>query len=122
LKKILIYNTGGGLGDSVQIINLILSLKKKFHDYEIYLLQGNQEYLFENKLKDLNLNFIKKTKIEILYFGFRLKHFLEIDKIVKRNKLYFDIIIDLQSKLRNTLILKRIPHTFLFSSTLNFFF
>jgi ADP-heptose:LPS heptosyltransferase len=122
LKKILIYNTGGGLGDSVQIVNLILSLKKKFDGYEIYLLQGNQEYLFETKLKDLNLNFIKKPKIEILHFGFRWKHFLEIGKIVKRNNLYFDIIIDLQSKLRNTLILKRIPHTFLFSSTLNFFF
>jgi ADP-heptose:LPS heptosyltransferase len=122
LKKILIYNTGGGLGDSVQIVNLILSLKKKFDGYEIYLLQGNQEYLFETKLKDLNLNFIKKPKIEILHFGFRWKHFLEIGKIVKRNNLHFDIIIDLQSKLRNTLILKRIPHAFLFSSTLNFFF
>ena len=122
MKKILIYNTGGGLGDSVQIVNLILSLKKKFDGYEIYLLQGNQEYLFETKLKDLNLNFIKKPKIEILHFGFRWKHFLEIGKIVKRNNLYFDIIIDLQSKLRNTLILKRIPHACLFSSTLNFFF
>ena len=122
MKKILIYNTGGGLGDSVQIVNLILSLKKKFDGYEIYLLQGNQEYLFETKLKDLNLNFIKKPKIEILHFGFRWKHFLEIAKIIKRNNLYFDIIIDLQSKLRNTLILKRIPHAFLFSSTLNFFF
>ena len=122
MKKILIYNTGGGLGDSVQIVNLILSLKKKFDGYEIYLLQGNQEYLFETKLKDLNLNFIKKPKIEILHFGFRWKHFLEIGKIVKRNNLHFDIIIDLQSKLRNTLILKKIPHAFLFSSTLNFFF
>ena len=70
MKKILIYNTGGGLGDSVQIVNLILSLKKKFDGYEIYLLQGNQEYLFETKLKDLNLNFIKKPKIEILHFVF----------------------------------------------------
>jgi ADP-heptose:LPS heptosyltransferase len=122
LKKILIYNTGGGLGDSIQMVNLILSLKKRFDDYEIYLLQGNQEYFFENKLKDLNLNFIKKTKIEILHFGFRLKHFFEIDNVIKRNNLYFDIIIDLQSKLRNTLILKKIPHAFLFSSTLNFFF
>ncbi|MEY4781516.1 MAG: hypothetical protein RLZZ492_139, partial [Pseudomonadota bacterium] len=83
MKKILIYNTGGGLGDSVQIVNLILSLKKKFDGYEIYLLQGNQGYLFETKLKDLNLNFIKKPKIEILHFGFRWKHFLEIGKIVK---------------------------------------
>ena len=51
MKKILIYNTGGGIGDSIQIINLILSLKKKFKNYELYLLTSNQEYFFENKLK-----------------------------------------------------------------------
>jgi len=57
MKKILIYNTGGGIGDSIQIINLILSLKKKFKNYELYLLTSNQEYFFENKLKiTLGLN------------------------------------------------------------------
>lgn len=30
MKKILIYNSGGGLGDSIQIIPLILSLKNHF--------------------------------------------------------------------------------------------
>jgi len=122
MKKILIYNTGGGIGDSIQIINLILSLKKKFKNYELYLLTSNQEYFFENKLKELNLNFIKKTKIQLLHFGFRLKHFFDIKKIVKKNILFFNIIIDLQSKLRNTLILKQIPHNFFFSSTFNFYF
>ena len=34
----------------------------------------------------------------------------------------FDIIIDLQSKIRNTLILKKIPTKIFYSSTLNFFF
>ena len=28
LKKILIYNSGGGLGDSIQLFDLITSLKK----------------------------------------------------------------------------------------------
>ena len=78
MKKILIYNTGGGIGDSIQIINLILSLKKKFKNYELYLLTSNQEYFFENKLTELNLNFIKKSKIQLLHFGFRLKHFFDI--------------------------------------------
>ena len=122
MKKILIYNTGGGIGDSVQIISLILSLKKKFKSYQLYLLTSNQEYFFENKLKELNLNFIKKPRIELLHFGFRLKHFFDIKKIVRENFLFFDIIIDLQSKLRNTLILKQIPHKFFFSSTYNFYF
>ena len=122
MKKILIYNTGGGLGDFIQITDLILSLKNKFSNYEINLLQSNQEYLFETKLKNLNLNFLKKSEINILHFGFRFNHFFEINKIVKKNNLYFDIILDLQSKLRNTIILKQIPHGIFFSSTFNFFF
>jgi len=31
LKKILIYNSGGGLGDAVQLFSLILSLKILAH-------------------------------------------------------------------------------------------
>ena len=34
----------------------------------------------------------------------------------------FDLIIDLQSKLRNTLILKRIPSVNFYSSTFNYYF
>ena len=46
MKKILIYNTGGGIGDSVQIISLILSLKKnlKIINY-IYLILIKNIYL-----------------------------------------------------------------------------
>lgn len=44
---------------------------------------------------------------------------------VKKNFLHnriekIDLIIDLQSKLRNSLILKRIPHSLFYSTTLNF--
>ena len=42
--------------------------------------------------------------------------------IAKINNHKFDLIIDLQSKLRNTLILKKIPHKHFYSSTFNFFF
>ena len=34
LKNILIYNSGGGLGDSIQLIPLILSLKNHFKESE----------------------------------------------------------------------------------------
>ena len=30
MKQILIYNSGGGLGDSIQLISLILSLQNHF--------------------------------------------------------------------------------------------
>ena len=35
-KNILIYNSGGGLGDSIQIFDLIISLKNKFKDHNFY--------------------------------------------------------------------------------------
>ena len=41
---------------------------------------------------------------------------------LKKNIDKIDLIIDLQSKLRNTIILKRLPHENFYSTTLNFFF
>jgi hypothetical protein len=38
---------------------------------------------------------------------------------VKTNQVKFDLIIDLQSKIRNSLILKRIPHNHFYSTTFN---
>ena len=122
MKKILIYNSGGGIGDTIQIINLLVSLHEYYTDHEIYLLQAHQNNLFENLLKELNLNFIKKTPIKLMYFGFRFKHYFQINSLVKKNNIFFDIIIDLQSKLRNTIILKKIPHNIFISSTLSSFF
>jgi ADP-heptose:LPS heptosyltransferase len=41
---------------------------------------------------------------------------------IKKNETKFDLIIDLQSKLRNSLILKRIPHNHFYSTTFGNFF
>jgi ADP-heptose:LPS heptosyltransferase len=119
LKKILIYNSGGGIGDAIQIINLLVSLHEHYNNHEIYLLQAHQNNLFEKSLKGLNLNFIKKSPIELMYFGFRIKHYFQLNSLIKNNNIFFDIIIDLQSKLRNTIILKKIPHNIFISSTYN---
>ena len=122
MKKILIYNSGGGIGDTIQIINLLVSLHEHYTDHEIYLLQAHQNNLFENTLKELNLNFVKTTPIKLMYFGFRLKHYFQLNSLIKENNIFFDTIIDLQSKLRNTIILKKIPHNLFISSTFNNFF
>ena len=37
MKKILIYNSGGGLGDSIQIIPLILVLKITIEDLKFFI-------------------------------------------------------------------------------------
>ncbi len=119
LKKILIYNSGGGLGDSIQIIPLILSLKKNFKLVDLYYL-GAHENHFMGKLKNYNID-IKTLDLGLKYFGFRWWHLFKAkNSFSKLNLEKFDLIIDLQSKLRNTLILKRIPSINFYSSTFNY--
>ena len=121
LKKILIYNSGGGLGDAIQLFPLILSLKNHFKSGHFYYL-GAHENHFLNKLKDFNVN-IKTLDLGLKYFGFRWWHLLKAkSRFLELNLEKFDLIIDLQSKLRNTLILKRIPSVNFYSSTFNYNF
>ncbi len=121
VKKILLYNSGGGLGDSIQLFPLILGLQKHFSDTELYYLGAHDNH-FIGRLKEYNIK-LKNFDINLKYFGFRWWHFFSVRKQLLKNKIdNFDLIIDLQSKLRNTVILKQIPHQSFYSSTLNFYF
>ena len=136
MKKILLYNSGGGLGDSIQLFTLILSLQKHFKSSEFFYL-GAHENHFQGKLKEFNIN-IKTLDLGLKYFGFRWWHFLVAKKrfvdlstkkrfVPKRRSIdqeldKMDLIIDLQSKLRNTIILNKIPHDHFYSSTYGFKF
>ncbi len=116
MKKILIYNSGGGLGDSIQIIPLILSLKNHYRRSKIFYLGAHPNH-FKGKLKEYNIN-IDTLELNLRYFGFRWWHLLFVKKKFKAtNESKFDLIIDLQSKIRNTLILKRISHSNFYSTT-----
>ena len=117
MKKILIYNSGGGLGDSIQIMPLLLSLKNHYRKSNIFYL-GSHSNHFEGKLKEYNIN-IQTFDLKLKYFGFRWWHLLFAKKNFKKKNIdRFDLIIDLQSKFRNSLILKRIPHLHFYSTTL----
>ena len=120
--KILIYNSGGGLGDSIQLFDLITTLKEKFGDSSLYYLSAHNNH-FNEALKDYNIQ-LKSLKTNILYFGFRFWHlFTSKKKILKNNSIdQFDLVIDLQSKIRNTLILKQFPAKYFYSPTFNFKF
>ena len=72
MKKILIYNSGGGLGDSIQIIPLILSLKNHYRKSKIFYLGAHQNH-FRNKLKEYNIK-IESLELNLKYFGFRWWH------------------------------------------------
>ena len=118
MKKILIYNSGGGLGDSIQIIPLILSLQNHYRKSKIFYLGAHQNH-FEGKLKEYNIK-VETLDLKMKYFGFRWWHYLYVRKNFNiKNQAIFDLIIDLQSKIRNSLILKKIPHINFYSTTYN---
>jgi ADP-heptose:LPS heptosyltransferase len=118
MKKILIYNSGGGLGDSIQLISLILSLQNHYRKTKFFYLGAHTNH-FQGKLKEYNI-IIETLELSLKYFGFRWWHFLFVKKnFKKKGSVKFDLIIDLQSKLRNSLILKKIPHDHFYSTTFN---
>ncbi len=117
-KKLLIYNSGGGIGDAIQLFSLILSLENLFENSEIYYL-GAHENHYLGKLKEYNIN-VKTLDLGLKYFGFRWWHLFFVKKNLSKLKLdQFDVIVDCQSKLRNTIILKQIPTKAFYSSTFN---
>jgi len=121
MKKILIYNSGGGLGDSIRLFPLLISLKNHFRKADFFYL-GAHENHFIGKLKEYNIK-LETVDLGLKYFGFRWWHLLFVKKrIAKKTYGKFDLIIDLQTKLRNTLILKKIPHDMFYSMTLKSYF
>ena len=118
MKKILIYNSGGGLGDSIQLFPLIISLKSHFKKAKFFYLGAHTNH-FSGRLKEYNLK-LETVDLDLKYFGFRWWHLLFAQKrALQKGFGKFDLIIDLQTKLRNTLILKKIPHNLFYSKTLN---
>ncbi len=121
MKKILIYNSGGGLGDSIQLFPLLISLKSHFRKAKFFYL-GAHENHFEGKLKEYNIK-LETVNLGLKYFGFRWWHFFVAKKrTTQRAYEKFDLIIDLQTKMRNTIILKKIPHEMFYSMTLKGYF
>ena len=119
INRVLLYNSGGGIGDSIQILQLIETLKSELKSAELFYLSAHENH-FDTTLRDFNCK-IETLNLGMKYFGFRWWHILILNKNIKKNKIQpFDLIIDLQSKLRNSIILKLIPHRFFISSCLNF--
>ncbi len=122
VKKILIYNSGGGLGDAIQLFSLILSLQQHFKSADLYYQDSLGANYFSGKLKGYNIK-IKNLGINLEHFGFRWWHLFKAkSEFFKLGVDKFDLIIDIQSKIRNTLILKRIPTNNFYSSTYSYFF
>ena len=83
---------------------------------------GAHDNHFEGKLKGYNIR-LKTLDLNLKYFGFRWWHlFLARKRFNNLDLEKIDLIIDLQSKFRNTIILKKIPHNHFYSKTFNFRF
>ena len=121
INRVLFYNSGGGLGDAIQILPLIDTIKKEFNEAKFYYLGAHTNH-FNSALKDYNCP-IDTLDLNIKYFGFRWWHTLILGNRIKTLKIKpFDLIIDLQSKIRNSIILKKLPHDYFISSCFNFRF
>ena len=121
MNKILIYNSGGGLGDSIQLFPLLISLKGHFGKAKFFYLGAHSNH-FKGKLKEYSIE-LETLDLGLKYFGFRWWHWIFAPKKAATKTIgKFDLIIDLQTKFRNSLILKRIPHNLFYSRTFNGFF
>ena len=121
MKKILLYNSGGGLGDSIQLFPLLLSLRSHFKKAKFYYLGAHTNH-FNEKLKEYKIH-LETVDLGLKYFGFRWWHFFFANKRASSKGFgKYDLIIDLQTKFRNSLILSRIPHSSFYSRTFNGFF
>ena len=119
INNVLLYNSGGGIGDALQILPLINILKSELKNTKFYYLSAHENH-FNSSLKDFNSP-IDTLNLDIKYFGFRWWHALIVNKKIKNNNIEpFDLILDLQSKIRNSLILKMIPHKSFVSPCFNF--
>ena len=55
MNKILIYNSGGGLGDSIQLFPLIISLQNHFNKSKFFYLGAHKNH-FNDKLKEYGIH------------------------------------------------------------------
>ena len=119
INRVLFYNSGGGIGDAIQMLPLINTLMSELKNAKFYYLSAHENH-FNSTLKELNSR-IETLDLKIKYFGFRWWHALIVKKKFKRQNIEsFDLILDLQSKIRNSLILKMIPHKYFISTCFNF--
>ena len=90
MNKILIYNSGGGLGDSIQLISLIISLQDHYKKSEFFYLGAHSNH-FEGKLKEYNIK-IKTLELDLKYFGFRWWHLFFAKKNFIKKKITLNLI------------------------------
>ena len=82
INNILFYNSGGGIGDSIQLLPLLNTLKNELKNTKFYYLSAHKNH-FNSTLKYFK-NEMEKIYLYMIYFGFIWWHiFLVKNKIVE---------------------------------------
>ena len=65
INRVLLYNSGGGIGDAIQILPLINTLKNELKNTKFYYLSAHENH-FNSTLKDLNCE-IESLNLKITF-------------------------------------------------------
>tara|TARA_B100001173_G_scaffold218749_1_gene189202 strand:+ start:107 stop:1096 length:990 start_codon:yes stop_codon:yes gene_type:complete len=124
LENILFINTGGGIGDALLCLPIFKYINKNLLPKNIFYYSADLEnFWFEDKLKEYKPNNLITVKSFPIQFGFKSEHSTYSKNLIKNFDFdYFDLIIDNQTRVKNTLIYKKIPHKYFISPSFNFLF
>ncbi len=122
LNNILFINTGGGIGDALSTLPTLNYINANLKPKELYYFStdlGN--FWFDTKLQEYKPDNLISVRSFPEHFGFRNHHNKISQDVIKSFEFdKFDLIIDNQTRLKNTLIYKKIPHKYYVSPCLNY--
>jgi len=114
---VMIYVNGDALGDSLLKLPALMALRSAFPGHHITWFAGRGKSIFTNTFSPLVTGAIDKVQDDI-----RLGTSWRELFISPLRNCYYNTIIDTQSFIRTTLILKKVPHDTLISPTAAFYF
>lgn len=122
LNNVLFINTGGGIGDALSSLAIINYINSNFSVKNFYYFSNDFEYFwFENKLQEYKPKNLITIKNFPIGYGFEFKHRKVSKKLIDLfNFDQFDLIIDNQTRVNNSLVFKKIPHKYFVSPCINF--
>jgi len=122
LNTILFINTGGGIGDALSCLPTLNYINKNFLPEKFYYYSTDlNNFWFEDKLSEFKPSNLITIKNFPEHFGFRDFHKKNAKDLIGNFDFnQFDLIIDNQTRLKNTLIYKKIAHKNYITPCLNF--
>jgi ADP-heptose:LPS heptosyltransferase len=117
-KSILVYSGGEAIGDALYKLSFIQNLRYNFPNSTITWLAGQGDTEYSRTLKPIIEKLIDNV-IDDVKIGYKpLFEFFRASPLTEK----YDVIIDTQTVVMPTLLLKKIKHTIFLSATAKWFF